>query len=75
MNILLFGELAELVGGSTISVEEVKDSEMLKQVIGEQYPVLQAKSFLIAIDKKVITGKMEIVGNAEIALLPPFSGG
>ncbi len=75
INIMLFGELAELAGNSKISFEEVNDTDILKEAIYKSYPSLKTKSFLIAIDKKIITEKTAIAVGAEIALLPPFSGG
>lgn len=73
--IMLFGELAELVGDEKIRFEGVSDTDSLKETIHSHYPSLKTKSFLIAIDKKIITERTEIADDAEIALLPPFSGG
>ena len=75
MNIMVFGQLEDITGTSVISIEKVSDTEALLKTLYRQYPLLNQKKFLIAIDKKIITGKIEIGDNAHIALLPPFSGG
>jgi sulfur-carrier protein len=75
VSILLFGELAELAGESKICFEDVNDTDSLKEAILSHYPALKTKSFLIAMNKKIITETTEIGEDAEIALLPPFSGG
>jgi molybdopterin converting factor small subunit len=75
ISILLFGELADLAGDAKISFEEVNDTDALKEAIYNRYPALKAKSFLIAVDKHIVTEKTAIGKGAEIALLPPFSGG
>jgi len=48
-------------------------SDLLDQ-LNELHPNLKKVDFQIAIDKQIV-GKDSIVKQAEIALLPPFSGG
>lgn len=73
--IKLFGELAEIAGTSTIVIQNVNNTDVLKEEIFNRYPLLKQKTFLIAIDKNIIKEKKNIDSNVEIALLPPFSGG
>jgi molybdopterin converting factor small subunit len=75
MRIMVFGQLAEITGSSTMSIEKVDDTEALQETLYKLYPSLKQKTFLIAVDKKIINEKSKISNNAEIALLPPFSGG
>jgi sulfur-carrier protein len=75
MTIKMFGELAELAGDANVRFDELSDTDILKETIHKRFPLLKTKSFLIAIDKKIITEKTAIPVGAEIALLPPFSGG
>jgi sulfur-carrier protein len=74
-SVLLFGELAELAGNTEISFADVYDSDALKEAVYNRCPALKSKSFVIAVNKKIITEKTEIGKDAAIALLPPFSGG
>jgi sulfur-carrier protein len=75
MNIMIFGQLEDITGSSVIGVENVADSESLLKKLYAQYPLLKEKKFLIAVNQKIITEKTQISEQAEIALLPPFSGG
>jgi sulfur-carrier protein len=75
MNIMVFGQLEDITGSSLIAVENVSDTELLLQKLYAQYPLLKEKKFLIAVNQKIATEKMQIGDNAEVALLPPFSGG
>jgi sulfur-carrier protein len=75
MNIMVFGQLEDITGSSLIAVENVADTEMLLQKLYAQYPLLKEKKILIAVNKKIITEKTTIGEQAEVALLPPFSGG
>lgn len=75
MNILVFGQLEEITGSSVVAVKNVTDTELLLQKLYAQYPLLKEKKFLISLNKKIVTERTPIGELAEIALLPPFSGG
>jgi molybdopterin synthase sulfur carrier subunit len=75
MNIMVFGQLEDITGTPVISMNKVDNTELLLQALYLQYPALLQKKFLLAVDQKIITEKTEIGDKAEIALLPPFSGG
>lgn len=75
MNILVFGQLTDITKGSAISIGKANDTEALLEMLYHHYPLLKQKEFLIAVDKIIVNEKSEIRENAQIALLPPFSGG
>jgi molybdopterin synthase sulfur carrier subunit len=76
LNILLFGQIAEKLDSSIITYHtEAKTIDELRSALLKSYPVLQSYSFTIAIDKEIGKEDAEIRSDAEIALLPPFSGG
>ena len=75
LNVKVYGQLEDITGSGIISTENVPDTDLLLEKLYAQYPLLKTKKFLIAINKKIITGKTEIDGKADIVLLPPFSGG
>lgn len=75
MNILVFGQLEEITGSSVVAVKNVADTELLLQKLYAQYPLLKERKFLISLNKKIVTERTPIGELAEIALLPPFSGG
>lgn len=75
MNILFFGQLEEVTNTSTITLENVTDTEMLMEKLYIQYPLLKDKKFVVAVNKKIASAKIVLNENDEIALLPPFSGG
>ena len=73
--IKVFGQLAEITGTAEITLPKSSTTADLKKNILENYPALASFSFMIAVDKSVLQGDALIPDNAEIALLPPFSGG
>jgi molybdopterin converting factor small subunit len=75
INILVFGQLEEITGLSTITINRVADTEMLLEHIYAKYPALQQKKFLLAVDQRIIHERTEISEQSQVALLPPFSGG
>ena len=75
IKVWVYGQLEDVTGASVITLDNIFDTDMLTQNLFQQYPLLKDKKFLVAIDKQVVTEKTAIDSNAEIALLPPFSGG
>jgi len=74
VNIIIFGQLTDIAGNS-LSLEGVADTDQLVNKLNELYPALADKKFLVAVDKKVISGNTVLTSNNTVALLPPFSGG
>ncbi len=73
--ILLFGQLAELMGTASISMEGFVDSASLIAALKEKYPVLNGAKFVVAINQEIIKENSLLMENSIVALLPPFSGG
>ena len=74
VNIITFGQIAELSSGK-ITLENVGDTDTLKQRLVAEYPALLNMKYALAVDKKVVSGNVAISETSAIALLPPFSGG
>jgi len=74
MQILLFGQLAD-VAGSSVSIEGVSDTESLINALHKKYPGLSDLKYAIAVDKKIISSNQQLTEKSLVALLPPFSGG
>ncbi|KIC91518.1 MoaD/ThiS family protein [Flavihumibacter sp. ZG627] len=75
INIMVFGQLAELTGSTSVRVNLPEDTESLKKLLLQQFPVLVNYNFIIAVDKRTITENSNLYEGATIAILPPFSGG
>jgi molybdopterin synthase sulfur carrier subunit len=75
LNIKYFGLIAEVTGCSEENLEFTKAtiSELL-ETLNTKYPELRAKEFQVAQNHEIVSSDTLISG-AEIALLPPFSGG
>lgn len=75
IEVMFFGQLTDITGSSKISVEDVTDTDSLKQKLFQQYPSLAAAKFRVAVDNKIIRDNTSIGQGAKIAFMPPFSGG
>ena len=75
LHIKAFGMVAEKIGLSDLSMDHSGDSAELLAALLVKFPELKTLKFTLAINKKIVNGNQEIPENAEIALLPPFSGG
>ena len=70
-----FGMIAEKIQTNELELEHMPDTEVLLGYLHQQHPDLKHLKFSIAVNKKQALGKTTIPLGAEIALLPPFSGG
>jgi molybdopterin synthase sulfur carrier subunit len=75
MTILTFGQIADITGGPSLEVDPVADTNALNALLQDRYPGLRQKKYVIAVDKKTISGNTLLGPASVVALLPPFSGG
>lgn len=74
INILLFGQLVDLLGDNFILMQ-VKDTDALTTILHDSYPVLVNTKYVMAVDKKMVTTNTPLFNNSTVALMPAFSGG
>ena len=71
-----FGMTAEASGKEEEELSNHYSSiKELKTDLLNKYPDLEKMNFKIAVNQTIIDGGCDLVGNEEIALLPPFAGG
>jgi len=75
IKIIAFGQIADIIGNSIMSINEIEDTEELRKKLSNAFPQLNEISYGIAINKKIINKNTEINMGDIVALLPPFSGG
>lgn len=75
MNVIIFGQLTEITGGTNIMLHDITNTDTLVKALHKLYPALAVSNYIIALDKKVIIENTILVNNSTVALLPPFSGG
>jgi molybdopterin synthase sulfur carrier subunit len=75
MTVKVFGQLVDLIGSNSFEVLDVTDTEELLTVLQSNYPTLKNAKYKIAVNRNIIQSNTTLQQDAEIALLPPFSGG
>ncbi|MEJ7586711.1 MAG: MoaD/ThiS family protein [Ferruginibacter sp.] len=75
VTILLFGQLTDIAGTDTITMEDIGDTDSVLASLQKRYPALAASKYVTAVDKNIISRNTLLQDNSTIALLPPFSGG
>ena len=75
INVLTFGAITEITGLKNFVIEAVDTTELLVQILEEKYPGLKTVQYAIAVNKEMIQEPVALNDHAEVALLPPFSGG
>lgn len=75
IHIKAFGMVAEKMGKVSMDLENPGSTEALKNQLFEQFPELKSIKFSLAVNKKMVLEDSVLASGAEVALLPPFSGG
>lgn len=75
VSVFFFGQLTELTGCSSINMPVVDDTDLLDRELKQRYPMLGDAKYTMAVNKKIIRQRTQLPEGAEVALLPPFSGG
>lgn len=75
VNVLSFGQVADIINTSSFNMSNVADIDTLKQLLEDKFPQLKEINYAIAVDKKVATRNVVLQDKSVVALLPPFSGG
>lgn len=78
MKLVFFGRLRDAVGVHEMTCSppaNVVDTDMLRRWIGAEHLALVEPVVRMAVDDRLVTGPEPIAGAAEIAFLPPVSGG
>jgi len=75
IKVLAFGMIAELIQAKELELEGIPSTDVLKGYLFQQYPAIKKIKFGISVNRIQVMGDSPIPNGAEIALLPPFSGG
>ncbi len=75
VTIKLFGQLVDIIGSNSIQADNINDTDQLIKWLQSSYPALINTKFRIAVNRNIIDSTTVFQQEAEIALLPPFSGG
>jgi molybdopterin converting factor small subunit len=75
MEILFFGQLADMVGKPSWQTDPVTDTDALKAKLEATFEGLQHVKYMIAVNRRMVQTNTTLMGSESIALMPPFSGG
>lgn len=75
IKIKAFGQLAELIGSDALSIPAFETSNEVLNYLSNTYPELKNTRFSLAINHQLVNENTTLPQEAEIALLPLFSGG
>jgi sulfur-carrier protein len=75
VQVIVFGQLTDILGKNPITIEDVADTSELVEQLNQRFPALAKAPFIIAVDKQIVNENTALAGNNTVALLPPFAGG
>jgi sulfur-carrier protein len=70
-----FGQLIDITGQNNWQMEDVNDTDQVKEMLTAKYPALRQSKYLVAVNMEIIRGNVILKPGDVVALLPPFSGG
>lgn len=73
--VYFFGKLTDFTGSPRLDVPVANDTDELQQQLLQRFPLLGKATYVITVNRKVISQRTPLDAQAEVALLPPFSGG
>lgn len=75
INIIAFGKIADLMPGREWKMEGINSTGALRDKLEKDYPALKDLPYLVAVNRQITSGDQPFTPGAEVALLPPYSGG
>jgi molybdopterin converting factor small subunit len=75
MTIKIFGQLVDIIGSNSFEANDVVNTNELINQLQSKYPALENAKYKIAVNRNIIQSNTALQQDAEVALLPPFSGG
>lgn len=75
VDVLLFGQLKDVVKQETIKLHDVSDTKLLLEKLHGDFPALRDYTFVMALNKKTLHESSPLQDGDLVALLPAFSGG
>ena len=75
VQIKIFGQLTDIFKSHELTINDIADTNSLVSELNKRYPSLSASRYIMAVNKKTITGNTVLNDDSIVALLPPFSGG
>ncbi len=75
INVKLFGQIVDVVESNAIELDDITTTDELIQQLQTTYPALRNLKYSVAVNRNIIQANTTLQPNAEVALLPPFSGG
>lgn len=74
IEIVAFGKISE-VTGAALRAEGLDTTAALQHWLNTKYPALQQMRYCIAVNQQIVNNDIPLPEGAQVALLPPFSGG
>jgi len=75
MRIQIFGKLTDIFGTDNYTIETAATASDLKKKLEQTFPQLENDVYLIVVNNEIAQENDSIPSDAEVALLPPYSGG
>jgi sulfur-carrier protein len=73
--IISFGKIAELITIKKLEIDNIADTDELKNYLEKNYPDLNNMKYKLAVDRQIVQENCKLKDGSVVAIMPPFSGG
>lgn len=75
INVVLFGVLEEIAGGSNVLIENINNTDELKNALTSKFPDFAKYNIILANNNSIINKNTILKSGDTVSVMPPFSGG
>lgn len=75
VNVLFFGMIRDIAGSNNLLLNNAHDTDEVIEQLQTMFPQLKNTKYRVAVNKNLIHDNATLPDGAEVAILPPFSGG
>lgn len=75
ITVLLFGNLAQIAGATKITLQNVKDTITVNELLQSKFSEFKNKKYAVALNQQLVRDNQNLKDGDELAFLPPFAGG
>lgn len=75
IEVLFFGQLADITKCSTLDLEYIGTTDKLKEIVFRRFPELSSVKFAMALNNEIVIENTTIKDQSKVAFMSPFSGG
>lgn len=75
IELISFGKIAEFIGYRKLQLQDIRNTDELKDHLEEVFPELKGMKYRLALNHQILQSSTALADHDTVAVMPPFSGG